>query len=167
MSDANSFHRACEVLYREARCLDEQRWLDWLSLFHDDAVFWVPTWKEDGEPASDPETELSLIYCNSRNQLRERVERVMGGRSVASLPLPRTVHTVGNVMMAEGSGGVLHMQSVVTTHVFNIKTREQSVFFCLQEHDLAPDDSGALVIRRKKLLLQNDYIPRMIDFYTI
>ena len=59
------------------------------------------------------------------------------------------------------------MQSVATTHVSNVKKREQSVFFCLQEHDLATDSSGSLLIARKKLLLMNDYIPRMIDFYTI
>lgn len=32
-----------QLLFYEARCLDEQRWEDWLSIYHEDANYWVPT----------------------------------------------------------------------------------------------------------------------------
>jgi len=161
-------HRAaCDVLYREALYLDTREWDKWIDLFHEDAVFWVPTWKDDGSATNDPYGELSLIYCNSREQLQERVSRAGGGRSIASLPPMRTAHTVSNVMVEEGEGGTLRVRSVGVSHVFTLKRREQNVFFSLQTHDLARDSAGAWRIRQKKMLLQNDYIPRMIDFYTI
>ena len=162
------YRQAAETLYKEARCLDEGRWDDWLAMYAEDAIFWVPTWKEDGAPASDPYGELSLIYCNSRSQLKERTDRVAGGRSIASTPLMRTAHTVSNVLVDHAAeGGGFDVKSAAATHVFNVKTREQNVFFCLQEHYLVPAGAGVLQIKRKKLLLLNDYIPRMIDFYVI
>ena len=130
-------------------------------------IFWVPTWKDDGEPTSDPQAELSLIYCSSRDQLKERIDRVASGRSIASLPPMRTAHTVSNVLVEEAEAQALRVKSVATTHVYNIKKREQNVFFSLQEHLLRPGQDGRLAIASKKLLLLNDYIPRMIDFYTI
>jgi len=164
----DTYRRTCDLLFREARYLDERRWEDWLNLYRDDAVFWAPTWKDDETPIADPYSELSLIYANSRQQLKERADRVAGGRSVASVPPPRTAHTIANILVSDGAKtGVTFVQSVATTNVFNVKKREQTVFFCLQEDDLVPDTAGNLQIARKKLLLLNDYIPRMIDFYTI
>lgn len=160
------YRQAAETLYREARALDDQRWDDWLSIFTEDAVFWVPTWREDGTPTDDPYGELSLIYSSARSQLKERVDRVSGGRSIASTPLMRTAHTISNIIAEQADGNLLHVKSVATCHVFNVKTREQNVFFCLQEHDLVPV-GNQFAIKRKKLLLLNDYIPRMIDFYVI
>lgn len=159
---------ARELVFREAFCLDTRAWQDWLNLFHEEAIFWVPTWKDDGEPTADPQTELSLIYCSSRDQLKERVDRVAGGRSIASLPPMRTAHAVSNILVAgAGTGGALTVTSVATAHIYNVKKREQHVFFSLQEHKLLPDGHGGYAITQKKLLLLNDYIPRMIDFYTI
>ena len=60
------YRKACYLLYREARCLDERRWEDWLNLYREDAIFWAPTWKDEETAAEDPFTELSLIYANSR-----------------------------------------------------------------------------------------------------
>ncbi|MCC2097317.1 MAG: aromatic-ring-hydroxylating dioxygenase subunit beta [Hyphomicrobiales bacterium] len=169
MKPDETLHRkACDLLYSEARCLDERRWDDWLSLYREDAEFWAPTWKDDETPIDDPFTELSLIYANSRQQLKERADRVAGGRSIASLPAPRTAHIISNILVGNGGAdGAVFVQSIATTHVFNVKKREQSVFFCQQEHQLVPGSGGDLQIARKKLLLLNDYIPRMIDFYTI
>ena len=31
-----------DILFREARLLDAQRWDEWLEMYCEDAVFWVP-----------------------------------------------------------------------------------------------------------------------------
>lgn len=168
MTAENDLRAAAETLHREALYLDTKAWRNWLDLFHEQAVFWVPTWKDDGAPTSDPETELSLIFCSSRDQLKERVDRVAGGRSIASEPPLRTAHTISNILLEKaGQNGQLTVRSVAVTHVYNIKKRDQNVFFSLQEHQLAPRAEGGHCIIRKKIVLLNDYIPRMIDFYTI
>jgi 3-phenylpropionate/cinnamic acid dioxygenase small subunit len=166
MIDLQTKLAATEFLYEEARALDTMDWPRWLAMYDENAIFWTPTWKDDGEPTSDPETELSLIYCSSRSQLEERTSRVSGGRTLTSMPPLRTAHSVSNVIVRAGDDGYLDTSSVVTTHVFNVKKRDQMVFFSLQEHVLENRDTG-FVIRSKKALLLNDYIPRMLDFYMI
>ncbi len=156
---------AARILYEEARCLDEQRFEDWLAMYAPDAVYWVPAWTDEGRPTSNPETELSLVHC-TRTQLAERVGRVGGGRSQASSPLPRTAHIVSNVLAEPLGENRMIVRSVATTHAFNIKRREHTSAFALVEHELARE-GGAWLIARKKVLLQNDYIATMMDFYTV
>jgi len=165
MSGADLTAIAARVLYEEARALDEQRFEDWLALYADDAIFWVPAWTDDGRLTEDPETELSLIHC-TRAQLAERVGRVEGGRSLASTPLPRTAHIVSNVIADHIAPDHMRVASVATTHAFNIKRRSVTTAFALVVHDLLRHGDTWL-IARKKIALQNDYIATMMDFYTI
>jgi 3-phenylpropionate/cinnamic acid dioxygenase small subunit len=165
--DAATLAAASELLFREALALDEQRFEDWLALYHEDAEFWVPAWKSAGEPTNDPATEVSLIYSASRAGLEERVWRARSGRSVASVPLPRTAHIVSNILLTRSDDpGVLEIRSLATTHVFNVKRREQKVFFARARHQLV-DVGGEWRIRRKKIILLNDTLPTMLDFYCV
>ena len=36
------WHEIQQFLVREARLLDERRFVDWLELFTDDVVYWMP-----------------------------------------------------------------------------------------------------------------------------
>jgi benzoate/toluate 1,2-dioxygenase beta subunit len=166
-SDPTTLAAASDILFREALALDEQRFDDWLALYHAEAEFWVPAWKSESEPTADPETEVSLIYSARRVDLEERVWRARSGRSVASIPLPRTAHIVSNVLLAPSDDpGILEIRSLATTHLFNVKRREQRVFFACVAHRLV-DNGGTWFIRRKKIILLNDYLPTMLDFYCI
>ena len=55
-------------LYREACLMDEHRYQEWLSLWTDDAIYWVPCRHE----AIDPIREVSIIY-DDRAKLADRV----------------------------------------------------------------------------------------------
>ena len=59
--------------------LDERRWDDWLGLYHEQAEFWVPAWRDEDEATEDPENEIALIYILSRVQLEERLSRLRSG----------------------------------------------------------------------------------------
>jgi benzoate/toluate 1,2-dioxygenase subunit beta len=157
---------AAELLYREALHLDERRWDDWLALYHADAEFWVPAWKSGDEPTADPATEISLIYTARRSELEDRVWRVRSGQSIASVPLPRTAHIVTNVLARAETGGAIAASSIWTTHVFNVKRREEHLFFARCEHLLVRVGADWRIRRRKAILL-NDTLPTMLDFYTI
>ncbi len=157
---------ARELVWREAAALDERRWDDWLALYDEAAVFWVPAWKSEDTPTEDPDTEISLIYIASRTQLEERVARVRSGRSAASSPMPRTAHALSNLLVEPAEGDALRVRSVATTHLFDLRRRESHLFFSRVEHLLA-QSAGRLLIRRKKVLLLNDYLPTAIDFYTV
>jgi 3-phenylpropionate/cinnamic acid dioxygenase small subunit len=157
---------ASALLFAEAAALDERRWEDWLALFTEDCLYHVPAWRDEVTPTTDPRTEISIIHCAGRAQLAERVQRITGGRSVASLPPPRTAHVVGNVMLVEASDAALRVKSVWASHVFNVKRQDQHVFFSRVEHTLVRQD-GAWRIARRHALLLNDRLPTMLDIYSL
>ncbi len=92
------------LAYREAMLLDRRRWDDWIDLFTEDAVYWVPAWKNEEETTDDPDTQLNLIYLRDRGGLEDRVFRIETRDSYASVPLDRTVHVVSNVLIESETG---------------------------------------------------------------
>ncbi len=167
MTDQDALRIATDVLYREALYLDERRWDDWLDLYHADAEFWVPMWKSEHEFTDNPSREVSLIYIASRDRLEERVKRVRSNRSAASMPLPRTAHTLSNIVCdPESKADRIGVRAIATTQVFDVKRRETSTFYSRAEYHLVPIES-VWRIRKKKLVLLNDYIQTAVDFYCL
>jgi benzoate/toluate 1,2-dioxygenase subunit beta len=158
---------AAELLFLEAQLLDERRWDEWLDLFTEGAVFWAPAWKNEDEPTSSPDSELSLIYHQGRSNLADRVWRLRSGLSVASIPLHRTAHAITNVQLAgKATESAATVKSSWTVHTFNPRRKAQHVFFGRYEHGLLRE-GGAWRIASKKILLLNDYIPTVVDFYML
>jgi len=77
---------------REARLLDEQRYAEWLELFADDAIYWIPTRANQ----ASPHEALSIIY-EPRALLAVRVERLSRAEMHVQSPPSRTVHHVSAV----------------------------------------------------------------------
>jgi 3-phenylpropionate/cinnamic acid dioxygenase small subunit len=173
MAAAALVHGIEQFLYREALLLDTRRWQEWLELFEPQAEFWVPAWKSEHEPTQDPDTELSLIWCQPRTRLAERVTRALSGRSVAAIPLPRTQHAVGNVLVDGNSpqpDGCTLAYANFTVHLYNLKKKDAHVFFGRSEYRLAPEpgaSGGTWRIRAKKCVLLNDHLPTLLDFYCV
>jgi benzoate/toluate 1,2-dioxygenase subunit beta len=155
-----------ELLYREALYLDEAHWDEWLALYAEDAVFWMPAWTGPHELTTSPDSQLSLIYCDSRARLEDRVWRVRSGLSVASRPIPRTVHTVSNVLLAGERDGLLDVRASWTVHAYDTARLKTDVTFGRYEYELRRA-GGELRIARKKIVLAPDRIATMLDFYSV
>lgn len=80
------------LVLREARLLDEQRYAEWLALFAEDGVYWIPT--QPGQ--ASPHEALSIIY-EPRSLLAVRVERLARGEMHVQSPPSRTVHHVSGI----------------------------------------------------------------------
>ena len=64
-------HRAVVgFIYREARLADEARYAEWLALWTDDGVYWVPA---TTDPGADPDKHISHIYDN-RGRIETRIK---------------------------------------------------------------------------------------------
>lgn len=157
---------AADILHREALALDERRWDDWLALYLPDAVYWVPAWKSEAEQTNDPDTEISLIYYETRDGLKDRVWRLRSGQSVASTPLRRTAHLIGNVLIAEAAAGDVVVKSSGVVHCYDPKRRTSHALFSLYEHRLRSTADGWR-IAGKTVRLQNDNIPAVVDVYML
>jgi benzoate/toluate 1,2-dioxygenase beta subunit len=154
-----------QFLYREARMLDDKDWEAWLALYAPDAEFWMPSWDDDDQLVSDPQTEISLIYYGHRGGLEDRVFRIKTERSSAtSLPEPRTSHNISNVEIVEQGVGECRLRFNWVTFSYRYKTVD--TYFGTSFYTL--DTSGAQpLIRKKKVVLKNDYIHHVVDIYHI
>ena len=168
MSDARTLIAAGEeLLHLEGIYLDEQRWDEWLALFAPDCEYWVPAWVSDRRLGTSPQSELSHIYYADRQGLEDRIVRIRTGESPASAPMPRTAHQVTAVRALEPpTPERLRLRSTWASHVFFPRTRTNFTFFGHATHELVQRD-GRWVIQRKKTVLQNDFIPTMLDVYCI
>jgi benzoate/toluate 1,2-dioxygenase beta subunit len=152
-------------LYREARLLDDRQWDEWLSLYASDAEFWMPCWDDDDQLTTDPQSQLSLIWYDNRGGLEDRVFRIKTERSSAtSLPEPRTSHNITNVEILDQAAGVCHVRFNWATYSYRYKTTD--TYFGTSFCTLEVSPSGIL-IKKKKVVLKNDYIHHVIDIYHI
>jgi 3-phenylpropionate/cinnamic acid dioxygenase small subunit len=85
-----------EFLYREVRLLDTLRLEEWLTLFTDDGLYWLPI--DDGDPAAAADA-VSIVYDDAERRA-ERVYRTLHTPVLDQSPRSRTVHLVGNVEVA-------------------------------------------------------------------
>ena len=156
-----------DVLSREAAFLDERRWNDWLALFTEDCEYWVPTWRTEEELTSNPQAEISHIYYADRAGLEDRIVRIRSGRSPASKPLRRTAHIVGNLLLTGAQGrSLMRLRSSWTCQVFDPRHKKTDTFFGHAYYELRRTGKSWL-IAKKKTVLQNDYLPAMVDIYCI
>ena len=117
-------------LFQEAWLLDHCEFEAWLDMYTDDAVYWVPL--EDGQ--ADPLTTHSLMYDDKR-LMQIRVRQQTHPRAHARVPLSRTVHQVGNVLVYDtGTAGELTVNS--TLILFEYRKERQRSFAANVVHRL-------------------------------
>jgi len=137
-----------QFLYHEARLLDTQRYEDWLALFTDDATYWVPLEQGQKEPL-----ETSSIIHDDRTLLELRVKQARHPRAHARLPLARTVHHVGNVMVEDGASE-LKVQS--TLQLVEFRNEKQRLYGALVEHRLRRVNGGFRIAHKRVDLVNSE-----------
>ena len=151
-------------VYGEARALDEKRWDDWLACYAPDVEFFMPSWDDDDKLTTDPHNEVSLIYYPSKQGLEDRVFRIKTERSSATMPDTRTGHAVSNLEVLEQDDDQCKVTFNWVTHSFRYDIID--VYFGSSEYTI--DTSGDKpLIKRKYVVLKNDYIHHMLDVYHI
>ena len=138
-----------QFLYHEAHLLDTQQFEAWLELFTDDAVYWVPLERGQKDAA-----ETSSIIHDDRTLLGLRVQQARHPRAHARLPLARTVHQVGNVMLLSEEGAELNVAS--TLQLLEWRQEKQRLWGALVEHRLRRAGSGFRIARKRVDLVNSE-----------
>ncbi len=162
--DAALEREVAALINREAMLLDRRRWRDWIELYAEDAVYWVPAWASEEETTTDPDTQLNLIYLKDRGGLEDRVFRIESRDSHASVPLDRTVHLIGNVRVESAGANGIEATANCLVHVYGKKgaaTRGSLYDFAFRRID------GMLKIVRKKITFIDDRLEGPIDIYHL
>ena len=137
-----------DFLYREAELLDERRFDEWLALFSDELVYWLPA-----NELEDPRRSVSIIY-DDRLRLTERVRRLQRGTAPSLQPPSRTCHIVGNVRVADDGSGRLSVTSRCL--VAELRVGREELYAASVEHQLVDGDDGWRIARKIVRLSRRD-----------
>lgn len=140
-------------LFREAQLADEHHYKEWLALWTEELLYWVPC---NGDEAAIGR-KIALINDN-RPQLDERIYRLGTKFAHAQTPKSRLTRVIGNVTLHEWNvdrGGRVASSFNLT----EVRNNRQQTFAGRQVHLLEREEDGALRIREKHVFLANNDIP--------
>lgn len=138
-----------DFVYTEARMLDEQRFEDWLTLFTDDAYYWMPL----AHDQQDPKLHTSLLYEDTL-LLKVRIERLAGQRTFSQQPKSRCHHLLQTPTIESSDPATGEHVLRTAFHYTEARLDRQTLFVGWTTHHLVEVD-GALRIRLKRVDLLN------------
>jgi len=144
-------HELEAFVLREARLLDERRFADWLALFAEDGVYWVPTLPGQ----ASPQDALSLFY-EPKPLLALRVARLERPDMHAQAPASRTVHHVSAVEVS----GELEVRSALI--VAEWRAGEARWFAGRALHRLRREPEGLRIVLKRVDLIDSEAPQRAI-----
>ena len=145
-------HRAvADFLYLEARLADEARYAEWLELWTDDGVYWVPATRD---PGADPERHRSHIYDN-RARIETRVKLLQTGVRHSQEPASQMRRLVSNIEVEAAADGELMAGSNFILAELAVQARRELHWWAGRvTHRLRRVD-GRLRMSRKTVVLVN------------
>ncbi len=159
------YNQVRDLLYLEADLLDRQRWDEWLALYTEDCVYWVPSWLSEDELGDDPEMQVNMIYIVGKPGLAARLHRISSGQAYAENPLTRTSHLVDTVRLLEHDGDTILASAKWMTLSVDSRMGKQ-IRGGWYEYELRRV-GDALLIGRKKIVLLEDVIDGAVDIHQI
>jgi 3-phenylpropionate/cinnamic acid dioxygenase small subunit len=131
----NLQHEIEQFLYRQSELLDTKRWQEWIDLFADDGVYWMPpepsytTW--DGTPA---------IFAEDKNLMEVRMRRVLHPDAWSQRPVWETNHVVSNVIVQKAGNGEVQVRS--RFHMMELRRDDVRHFAGSYAHTLLKTGDG-------------------------
>jgi benzoate/toluate 1,2-dioxygenase subunit beta len=145
------YRAVVEFLYREARLADEARYAEWLALWTDDAVYWIPA---TVDPGADPDQHLSHIYDN-RGRLETRIKLLQTGDRFSQEPPSSMRRLISNIEVAPAENGELVAESNFALAELAIQAKREMHWWVGRTTHRLRRVGGELRMCRKKVVLVN------------
>lgn len=144
-TDERTQHRVEQFLYAEAELLDDHRFDEWVELFTDDVLYWIPTRMTRSVRERDRQVAAlgeSAFIEDNIERLRGRVRRLNSGVSWSEEPPSRTRRLVTNVRVSPRKDGELEVTS--NLYVYRSRLERHQDWFVGERLDiLRPADRHA------------------------
>jgi 3-phenylpropionate/cinnamic acid dioxygenase small subunit len=150
-------HAVESFLYREARLMDSHQYDEWLALWMEDALYWVPCNEDD----FDPMRHVSIIY-DDHGRLEDRIERLKSATAHSQDPRSRLSRVISNVEIEENGQDEVTVYS--NFNLTELRRGQQDTFAGRTIHTLRPDGESFKMVRKKVLLLNNDEVIDNLTF---
>ena len=139
---------------REAWLLDERRFTEWLALFTDDVLYFMP--RRKNVPRRESHRELTplgdlAILEEDKRYLEMRVARLDTGMAWAEDPPSRTRHLVGNLEVAPLARGEVQAKTAFLVYRSHLETDHQLLSGCRE--DVLRRVKGGWKIARRTIVL--------------
>lgn len=137
-----------QFLFQEAMYLDRGLWDEWLDLFTDDGLYWVPAAPDQ----EDPYNHVSL-YFEDKILRQMRVQRMRHEQAFSMHSPVRGSRILGNVLVEEHdeTTGACRVSSAF--HLLELQFGEQHVYGGSYTHELVPvGDSYKIKLKRVDLI---------------
>jgi len=150
--------RVENFLYKEARLMDENAYLEWADLFADDCLYWVPSNLED----YDPDKHVSIMY-GDRNFLKNHVERLAEGKAFAQQPRSRMRRIVSNIEIEDAENDD-ELRVFANFSVTEIRKHEQRTHAGRSEYKLTSENDTFRIKYKKVNLVSLDEAQDNVTF---
>jgi len=156
-----------EFYIREAWLLDERRLREWVDLFTEDVLYFMPRRKNvprrEAHREVTPLGDLALLEEDKR-YLEMRVARLDSGMAWAEDPPSRTRHLVGNLLVQPLDGGLIQAKTAFLVYRSHLET-DQQLFAGCREDVLRPVDGAWRIARRTIVLDQNVLLDKNLSIF--
>jgi 3-phenylpropionate/cinnamic acid dioxygenase small subunit len=138
-----------DFVVREARLIDQHRFDEWLGLFADDGIYWMPL--EWGQ--TDARLSASLMH-EDKLLLTIRVERLKGNRTFSQKPKSRCHHVLQTPQIERRDEVTNEYVTWTPMHYVETRYDDQQFYAAWATHTLKAVD-GQLRIKLKRVDLVN------------
>lgn len=138
----------------EAHLLDEKKFKEWLSLFHDEGYYWVPVAPESQERLTSPS-----IFDADKAFLEIIINRLYLDTAYSFLPAPRCCRLVTNVTILEERQDLISVRSKLHYEEYRTFETAQDDHRSLSgtvHHDLAVDGDSFVILSKRVDLIQSE-----------
>ena len=141
-----------QFLYRQSELLDSKLWQDYIDVFADDGVYWMPVTPEQTEWEGSPS-----IFAEDKLMMEIRKGRVSHPNAWSQAPLWETNHLVSHVALESASATTIEVRS--RFHMMELRRDAVRHFGGSYRHTLVRDAGGQLRIRLQRVDLFNGQAP--------
>jgi 3-phenylpropionate/cinnamic acid dioxygenase small subunit len=152
---------------REAWLLDERKFKEWVELFTDDVLYFMP--RRKNVPRREAHRELTelgdlAIFEEDKRYLQMRVARLDTGMAWAEDPPSRTRHMIGNLEASALENGEVEARTAFLVYRSHLETDHQ-LLSGYREDVLRKADGGWQVARRKIVLDANVLLDKNLSVF--
>ena len=151
-------HEINALLNQECRLLDEGRFEEWLGLFQDQCIYWVPS-----DPAPHNPGGTITWEIQDRRRLEDKIARFRTGFAFSQLPPTRTRHSLSNIEIWAVGETELRVRTNLTIHTY--RKGEHGTLACMGGYVLQQQDDESWLIEVKQInLIDADQAQGNISF---
>jgi 3-phenylpropionate/cinnamic acid dioxygenase small subunit len=167
-------------LYREARLLDERRFVEWLALLADDVRYWMATRSNRYprrskaisilDPARYVEDDMArdgelALLDEDKATLTMRVERLDTGMAWAEDPPSRTRHLITNIEVEPGDAPA-EIRAFSNFIVYRTRAETEQDFYVGARRDRLRRSAGAWQLAERRIVLdQNVLLAKNVSIF--